>query len=72
MLVHHHKLRVNAELPDEADLDVYRESGWAKGLHKDTDPDDPSPIPRVLPLPEPEPEPEPPAKAKAKATEKES
>jgi hypothetical protein len=70
MLIHHNGLRVNAEVPDAADLDVYRESGWAKGPHKDTDPDDLNPIPRVLPLPEPDPEP--PAKAKAKATDKES
>lgn len=64
-LIHHNKLRVNAVIPDDPDqLDVLRESGWAAGLHKDTDPDDPATIPRVLPEPEPddEPEPEPAAK----------
>jgi hypothetical protein len=70
MIIHHNGLRRNAEVPDNVDLDVYRESGWAKGPHKDSDPDDPSSLPRVLPLPESETET--PAKAKAKATDKES
>lgn len=69
-LIHHNKLRVNAEISDDpAQLDVLRESGWASGLHKDTDPDDPAlirdptAVPRVLPEPdEEEPEPEPAAK----------
>lgn len=48
-LMHHNKLRVNAVAPDDSDaMDVYRDSGWASGPHKDTDRDDPSPIPRVL------------------------
>ncbi len=67
-LIHHNGLRVNVLAPDDDDqMAVFRESGWAKGPHKDTDPDDPSPIPRVLPL-EGEPESEPKA---TKATSKE-
>ena len=65
-LMHHNKLRVNAQLPDDTPaetVDVYREHGWAVGLHKDSDPDDPADIPRVLP------EPEPAAKAAPKKTD---
>ena len=48
-VIHHNKLRVNAVVPDDPDqMAVLRESGWASGPHKDTDPDDPSFIPRVL------------------------
>lgn len=68
-LMHHNKLRVNAPATDDPDqMAVLRESGWASGPHKDTDPDDPAPVPRVLP--EPAPEPEPPAAADAKAKKK--
>jgi len=52
-LIHNNKLRVNSEVPDDA-VDIWRENGWAGGLHKDSDPDDLSPVPRVLPEPEPE------------------
>lgn len=60
-VIHHNKLRVNAEVPDDSDqMSVLRESGWALGLHKDSDPDDPvlirdpTALPRVLPEPEPD------------------
>lgn len=56
--MHNNRLRVNAQMPDDMPsetLDIYREQGWASGLHKDTDPDDRwTDIPRVLPEPEPE------------------
>ncbi len=67
-LIHHNKLRQNALVPDDADqMAVLRESGWALGPHKDTDPDDPAVVPRVLPEPDPEaPDPEPAPAAKKK------
>jgi hypothetical protein len=69
-VIHHNALRVNAVVSDDADqLAVLRDSGWAKGLHKDSDPDDRTAAPRVLPAADPDPEP---AKAKAKADTKES
>lgn len=58
-LMHHNKLRVNAELPDDMPaetIEIYREHGWTNGLHKDTDPDDRwTDVPRVLPEPDPVP-----------------
>ena len=66
-LMHHNGLRVNAEV-GEGTVEIWREQGWASGLHKDTDPDDDSAVPRVLPPVEDEPE-GPPTKAR-KATAK--
>ena len=68
-LIHHNGLRVNKDVPDDT-VDIWRDQGWTKGLHKDSDPDDLTPEPRVLPAAEDE-EPEPPSKA-TKATKKES
>jgi len=68
-LIHHNGLRVNREVPDEV-VDIWREQGWAKGKHKDSDPDDHSAEPRVLEVVEEEPEPEPPKATKATSKEK--
>lgn len=57
--MHHNGLRVNAVAPESGEvMDIWRERGWASGLHKDTDPDHPAhlgEIPFVLSEPEPEP-----------------
>ena len=56
-LMHHNGLRVNAIAPESDEvMDIWRESGWASGPHKDTDPDHPAylgEVPFVLPEPEP-------------------
>ncbi len=68
-LMHHNDLRVNSEVADDT-VDIWRESGWKSGKHKDSDPDDDSDIPRVLPAADPEPEPEPAPVAKTADTKK--
>lgn len=54
-LMHHNGLRVNALAPESDEvMDIWRESGWTAGPHKDTDPDHPvylGEVPSVLPEP---------------------